>query len=180
MFNRVRRRRRARYNRARRYRHNPRRFFMHNRRYRHNPRRRYRHNRARRHRRNPSSARHLMPMIVAGTLGAVVTNMVARFIGAGGLMGYGVRLAVAVGGGYAADKMAGRSASDGWIIGSIAPLVYDIFRALTGGTFTYSAFPDMQEGPMLGPGQYTMTGAAPSGVEYQSYGDLGYTQADAY
>jgi hypothetical protein len=201
LFGRVRRRRRIRHNRGmrlfRRYRHNPRRRYRYNarrfhynrfrgrryrhnrfyRRYRHNPRRRsYHHNRARRYRHNPvSSFRQLGPMIIAGTAGAVVTNMVSNMIGAGGVLGWGVRLAVAVGGGYAVDKMISRSASDGWMIGSIAPLVYDIFVSLTGGAFGLrgvGAFPDAAIAASSMPGTYGMAG-------YGSYADYAYSMPDS-
>ena len=116
----------------------------------------------RRFSRNPlSSVAHLMPMIAAGTAGALATKMVPRVIGITGTWAvYGTQAVVIVGGGYLADKFMGKSISDGWIIGGATMILSQLVGGVLGGVFAglgleydafpMGAFPDEQPMGMLG------------------------------
>ena len=116
----------------------------------------------RRFSRNPlSSVAHLMPMIAAGTAGALATKMVPRVIGVTNTWAvYGTQAVVIVGGGYLADKFMGRSISDGWIIGGATMILSSLVGGVLGGVFAglgldyeafpMGAFPDDQPMGMLG------------------------------
>lgn len=117
----------------------------------------------RRFSRNPiSSIGHLMPMIAAGTAGALATKMLPRVIGVTNTWAvYGTQAVVVVGGGYLADKFMGKSVSDGWIIGGATMVLSGLLGGVLGGVFAglgleYEAFPDEQLGAfpmgMLGDG----------------------------
>lgn len=102
----------------------------------------------RRFSRNPlSSFAHLMPMIAAGTAGALATKMVPRVIGVTNTWAvYGTQAVVIVGGGYLADKFMGKSISDGWVIGGATMILSNLVGGVLGGVFAglgleYDAFP---------------------------------------
>lgn len=102
----------------------------------------------RRFSRNPmGSIQHLLPMIAAGTAGALVTKMTPRLIGVTNTMAvFGTQAAVVFGGGWLVDKWMGKSASDGWIVGSASALLSNLLGGVLGGVFAglgleYEAFP---------------------------------------
>jgi hypothetical protein len=94
--------------------------------------RRHRRNPVRRHRRyhrNPlGTMTALLPMIAAGTAGAVAVRMVPKFVNLTGMMAYGVKAVVVVGGGWAVGKFVSKSAGEGWIIGSAASMITEILK----------------------------------------------------
>jgi len=94
--------------------------------------RRHKHNPARRHRRyhsNPLGAMTaLLPMIAAGTAGAVAVRMIPKFVNLTGMMAYGVKAVVVVGGGWAVGRFVNKSAGEGWIIGSAASMITEILK----------------------------------------------------
>lgn len=99
--------------------------------------------------RNPiSSIGHLMPMIAAGTAGALATKMLPRVIGVTNTWAvYGTQAVVVVGGGYLADKFMGKAVSDGWIIGGATMVLSSLLGGVLGGVFAglgleYEAFPN--------------------------------------
>lgn len=120
-----------------------------------NPRRRYMARGRKRFSHNPiSSVTHLMPMIAAGTAGALATKMIPRVIGVTSPMAtYGTQAVVVLGGGYLADKFMGKSVSDGWIVGGATMILSNVLSGVLGGALAglgleYEAFPEMGAFPM--------------------------------
>lgn len=116
-----------------------------------------------RYRRNPvsvslSQVKGLAPMIGGAIVGAAAVNVVPNIFNLGGWMRYGAQAATVVGGGIAMNKVAGRSASDGFVVGGATMVLYGVVKNLLGGTMTmlglgedtleafpdraYAAFPD--------------------------------------
>jgi len=107
---------------------------------------------------NPmSSIKALLPMIAAGTAGAVATKMAPKLLGMTNVWaGYGTQAAVIVAGGWAADKYINKNVSDAWIIGGAAMVLSSVISTTLGGVFAglgldyepeLQAFPDMQAFP---------------------------------
>ena len=106
---------------------------------------------------NPmGSLKSLLPMVLAGTGGALATKMVPRMFGMQTAWSiYGTQAAVVAIGGYALDKYVGKNVSDGWIIGSASYLVSNVLSTFVGGALAglgldgmgafpqqYAAFPE--------------------------------------
>ena len=111
---------------------------------------------------NPlKSIKSLMPMIAAGTVGALATKALPRVIGVTNVWAvYGTQAVAVFGGGWVADKMMGRSISDGWIVGGASVILSNLLSGMLGGVFAglgleydafpMGAFPDEQPMGMLG------------------------------
>lgn len=120
-----------------------------------NPKRRSKMARKKRYRRNPVSVsltqvKGLAPMIGGAIVGAAAVNVVPNVFNLGGWMRYGAQAATVVGGGIAMNKVAGRNASDGFVVGGATMVLYGVVKNLLGGTMTMlglgedtlEAFPD--------------------------------------
>ena len=101
----------------------------HKRRYRHNDPGRRHHRRHYRH--NPMMAMGtLMPMVVGGTLGIAAERVLSKMVGMTGIMNYGVKAAIALGGGWAVGKYVNKPAGEGWMIGAVSAIVVEALNEL--------------------------------------------------
>jgi hypothetical protein len=102
---------------------------------RHMKRHRRRRNPARRHRRNPvANLTHIVPALISGGVSIFAVNKGSQMLGLipGSILDYGAKLAIVVGGGWAADKWVSKMASDGWVIAGGATVAWQAISRLVG------------------------------------------------
>jgi hypothetical protein len=106
---------------------------------------------------NPiSSIKALAPMIAGGTVGALATKQMPKWLGMTNVWaGYGTQVATIAAGAYLVDKFSGKygkSVADGWIIGGASMVLSNVLSNTVGGVLaglgldydSLSAFPEQQ------------------------------------